>query len=269
MTGWMRLTQRLGLLVWTVALTPLLSHAQAHPRLGSPARAELRGHDSRPPLAHPSPAGSRRLGDVTPPGFGGNPVVAGTDRRSTTGTIVVRTPYPRAIVELDGRRRGRVSNNALQFNVPEGRHVVTILAHGARYSYEVEVHAGGVYTLNVETATLSNTPGRVRVRGSGALVGGSGSVDRRRVTRRLVRQRYAMSLCYEHALARDPSHHGELRVTFTILSNGDVDEVTGAGNISDAVQACVLEVVRTLRIVPGPTGGSVRLQYRFTFEPAD
>lgn len=74
--------------------------------------------------------------------------------------------------------------------------------------------------------------------------------------------------CYEVELAYDRTLRGEIRVEFTIWTDGSVEGVTLSENtLSPTVGDCVASLIDGLHFTPGPIGGSVRYRFPFRFEP--
>jgi outer membrane biosynthesis protein TonB len=76
----------------------------------------------------------------------------------------------------------------------------------------------------------------------------------------------AIKACYEGQLKRNPSLRGRLRIRFTILETGALDEVeaTEDGVGSPDVAACVVGTVRSWR-TPFRPSGPVTVEYPFVF----
>jgi outer membrane biosynthesis protein TonB len=76
----------------------------------------------------------------------------------------------------------------------------------------------------------------------------------------------AIKACYETQLKRNPSLHGKIRIRFTILETGGLDEIVAAENGlgSPEVAACIVGTMRSWR-TPFRPGGTVTVEYPFVF----
>jgi hypothetical protein len=76
----------------------------------------------------------------------------------------------------------------------------------------------------------------------------------------------AIKACYETQLKRNPSLHGKIRIRFTILETGGLDEVVAAENGvgSPEVAACIVGTMRSWR-TPFRPSGTVTVEYPFVF----
>jgi TonB family protein len=100
------------------------------------------------------------------------------------------------------------------------------------------------------------------------LAGLGGEFDARVVAARVRANADGIKRCYERELARNPTLGGELRIEFTILTDGSVVNLRASVNtISSVVEACVIDVLASMRFSPRPTGGSVRYRFPFLFDP--
>jgi hypothetical protein len=75
--------------------------------------------------------------------------------------------------------------------------------------------------------------------------------------------------CYLSALRRDPEAHGSIRVLAVIEEDGTVSSVAeDRSSFKDPkMVACVLDVMKTLRVSPPPKGGIVEVLYPISFSP--
>ena len=96
------------------------------------------------------------------------------------------------------------------------------------------------------------------------------SYDRRLILRVLRTRRATFRRCYETAQERHRGLEGRVVVRWTIDPSGAVQgtHVAASSLRQPAVEACVLDVLRTLRSVPAPGGGTLRIRYPFEFRPA-
>ncbi len=89
------------------------------------------------------------------------------------------------------------------------------------------------------------------------------AIIRRYVKRNLAR----ISYCYEAELLAKPSLEGTVSVQFLITASGSVSDANGNG-VDGKVSSCVANVIKNIEF-PRPTnGGSVQVNYPFTFRAA-
>jgi outer membrane biosynthesis protein TonB len=74
--------------------------------------------------------------------------------------------------------------------------------------------------------------------------------------------------CYDAVLQRDPTLHGKLKLAFSILPSGAIEdvEVTSSSFRTRAVPTCVAAVVRTWK-TPFRPEEPVGIEYPFSFAP--
>lgn len=77
-----------------------------------------------------------------------------------------------------------------------------------------------------------------------------------------------MQICYEQALRKDPTLRGTVRLEFTAEPTGATSPVTSPANTDARLAACAADVVKRVRIHPGPDGGSVSYRCSIAFSPA-
>lgn len=95
----------------------------------------------------------------------------------------------------------------------------------------------------------------------------SGSLDKAILRRYLKRRLDAIRYCYEKALLARPALTGTLTAHFTIDATGHVVQSSATGLGDDAVEACVAEVIGTIEFPVTPGGGTIAVNYPFTFVP--
>jgi TonB family protein len=92
-----------------------------------------------------------------------------------------------------------------------------------------------------------------------------GNLDKAIIRRYVKRSISKISECYEKELTTQPTLEGKVTIQFTIMPDGKVQKATGSG--LPKVDACVAAVIQTIEF-PKPTdGGSVHVNYPFTFRP--
>ncbi|MCU0674637.1 MAG: TonB family protein [Myxococcota bacterium] len=100
-------------------------------------------------------------------------------------------------------------------------------------------------------------------------IGGGGDFDAAVVARAMRARLSAFRRCYEQALRHEPTLAGRWTIELTITERGEASEVSIAerSTHSDALERCVVEAVRRLRVNPAPVGGDVHLAYPLVFAP--
>ncbi|MCB9600403.1 MAG: energy transducer TonB [Sandaracinus sp.] len=100
-------------------------------------------------------------------------------------------------------------------------------------------------------------------------VGGSGDFDPSVAARAMRARLSAFRRCYETVLRREPTLAGRWVVELRITERGTVDRaaMVERSTPSEALESCVLEAVRRVRVHPAPVGGDVELQYPLVFAP--
>jgi hypothetical protein len=94
-----------------------------------------------------------------------------------------------------------------------------------------------------------------------------GNLDKAIIKRYIKRHLQQISYCYESQLLARPGIQGQVAVQFLISGNGSVQSSQGAG-FDAAVSSCVAGVIKNIQF-PAPTdGGSVQVNYPFTFHAA-
>jgi hypothetical protein len=97
-------------------------------------------------------------------------------------------------------------------------------------------------------------------------VSGDG-LDRAIIKRYVKRHLAQITYCYEKQLLVDPNLAGTVGVQFLITANGTVSASNGAG-VDPAVSSCVSAVVKSIEFPKPTNGGSVQVNYPFTFRAA-
>jgi TonB family protein len=98
---------------------------------------------------------------------------------------------------------------------------------------------------------------------------GTGSLDQNEIAQQVNRRKGAITACYEKQLKKNPKLAGKVKVQFTILESGRVDEarVIEDSTGDRAVGQCIADNIKRWRF-PKPDGGSVTVAYPFLFTPA-
>ncbi len=95
----------------------------------------------------------------------------------------------------------------------------------------------------------------------------SSDIDQAKLGAFVRARRGAVIACYENMLKRNPSLKGRLRVRFTILETGSVQDVTAVENsLGPEVAACVINIMRGWRTPFRPAGGGT-VEIPFNFAP--
>lgn len=92
-------------------------------------------------------------------------------------------------------------------------------------------------------------------------------LDKAIIKRYVKRQVAKISYCYESELLVKPSLEGVVTVQFMITASGTVSASTGAG-MDSKVANCVAGVVKNIEFPKPSNGGSVQVNYPFTFRAA-
>lgn len=92
-------------------------------------------------------------------------------------------------------------------------------------------------------------------------------LDRAIIRRYIKRSIDKIAYCYERELLAKPGLAGTIQVQFLIAPNGSVQSAIGAG-FDETVARCVAGVVKNISFPAPKTGGSVQVNYPFTFHAA-
>ena len=94
----------------------------------------------------------------------------------------------------------------------------------------------------------------------------SADVDQGKLASFVKARMAAIKACYEAGLKRNPSLKGKIRIRFTILETGALDEIVAAENGvgSPEVAACIVGTMRSWR-TPFRPSGTVTVEYPFVF----
>ncbi len=88
------------------------------------------------------------------------------------------------------------------------------------------------------------------------------------IIRRYIKQNYAkFSYCYEHELIARPGLAGDVLAQFVIAGNGTV-QASAAGGFDPTVANCVAGVIKNIEFPRPSNGGSVQVNYPFSFHAA-
>ena len=92
-----------------------------------------------------------------------------------------------------------------------------------------------------------------------------GDLDKTIIRRYLRYRMSSIQFCYEHELQSKPKLEGTVQTTFFVNGNGVVEDATATG-VDDKVAACVAGVLKEIQFPKAIDGGSVRINYPFTFK---
>ncbi len=94
-----------------------------------------------------------------------------------------------------------------------------------------------------------------------------GNLDKAIIKRYIKRNVAKISYCYESQLLARPGIQGSIQISFLITGNGSVQSSSGAG-FDPGIASCVADVIKNINF-PSPTdGGTVQVNYPFTFHAA-
>ncbi|MEZ4362319.1 MAG: AgmX/PglI C-terminal domain-containing protein [Kofleriaceae bacterium] len=96
----------------------------------------------------------------------------------------------------------------------------------------------------------------------------NGDLDKAIIRRYIKRNLPKIQYCYEKELLAKPSLSGTVKTTFLIMPNGTVASASGAG-VDGTVASCVAAVVKAIEFPKPKNGGSVEVNYPFTFRSAN
>jgi hypothetical protein len=94
-----------------------------------------------------------------------------------------------------------------------------------------------------------------------------GNLDKAIIKRYIKRNIEKISYCYESQLLARPGIQGQMQVQFLIAGNGSVQQANGSG-FDGAVVSCVANVIKNIQFPAPSDGGSVQVNYPFTFHAA-
>lgn len=95
----------------------------------------------------------------------------------------------------------------------------------------------------------------------------SPGIDKAIIRRYIKRNLSKIAYCYERELLARPGLGGTIQVQFLIAANGSVQGATGSG-FDQVVASCVTSVVQNISFPAPKDGGSVQVNYPFTFHAA-
>lgn len=138
-----------------------------------------------------------------------------------------------------------------------GKGVVGPVDVGPAGSGDVKVASAGKVETPVEAGMSTDAP---RV---------TGTIDPVRVQAVVQEAAGAFRACYESALRRNARISGKVALTWRIVEDGAVEEVTTSGSTlrDTEMERCLITRVRSLRF-PRPDGGTVTVEYPMVFYPA-
>jgi hypothetical protein len=95
----------------------------------------------------------------------------------------------------------------------------------------------------------------------------SGGLDKAIVRRYIKRRLNAVRYCYEKALIARPTLAGTLTAYFMIDATGHVAQSSASGLGDPEVEACVAKAIEAIEFPVAQGGGTVTVNYPFTFAP--
>ena len=98
--------------------------------------------------------------------------------------------------------------------------------------------------------------------------GVAGALEPAAVERTIKRYLVRFDRCARKARERDAVPRGEMRLTFVIAADGDVEYVSGKTTADDELSNCVLDLVKKLRFDKSTDGAMVKVVYPIAFVPA-
>ncbi len=98
--------------------------------------------------------------------------------------------------------------------------------------------------------------------------GRRGSLDKRIIQKVIKQHANEIQACYQNELKKNKDLAGRIACQWTVLENGDVTDaaIVQSQMQNDNVEKCMLNNIKEWKFPP-PKGGSVRIQYPFTFAP--
>ncbi len=94
-----------------------------------------------------------------------------------------------------------------------------------------------------------------------------GDLDKAIIRRYIKRNIQKIQYCYEKELLAKSNLAGTVSTNFLITPNGNVSQSTGSG-VDPEVSSCVANVIKGIEFPKPKGGGSVSVNYPFTFRPA-
>jgi hypothetical protein len=95
----------------------------------------------------------------------------------------------------------------------------------------------------------------------------NGDLDKAIIRRYIKRNIQKIQYCYEKELVAKPNLKGTVSSQFTISPNGTVDSASATG-VDGNVSSCIAGVIKGIEFPKPKSGGSVNVNYPFTFAPA-
>ncbi|HEY5926241.1 MAG TPA: AgmX/PglI C-terminal domain-containing protein [Kofleriaceae bacterium] len=99
------------------------------------------------------------------------------------------------------------------------------------------------------------------------LPGVAGGLEAVAVERTVRRYIVRFERCMRKARERNAVPRGDLRLTFVIAADGEVEYVSGKTSIDDELTTCVLDLVKKLRFDKSTDGAMVKVVYPIRFVP--
>ena len=96
----------------------------------------------------------------------------------------------------------------------------------------------------------------------------TGSLDKNIIRRYIRRKLPAIRYCYEKQLLVKPKLAGTVKASFVISEAGNV-VVSSADGMDDDVSSCIATAIKTMEFPKPKGGGIVKVNYPFTFRPAE
>ncbi|MCB9657523.1 MAG: AgmX/PglI C-terminal domain-containing protein [Polyangiales bacterium] len=231
------------------------------------------GTDTRPRNPRPGPTRDA-TSDRSPRGNGDAPRMTAEEARTQTQELLGSI----GSLGLEDRLRGGavVSSRSLMDDVREGT-PGTGPRPGALQAREGRDTSGdplgsldpvGTTRAVTEGGPLTErTPPRVRLTPTGPRPGPHMPQDP--VTRAMRGRIAAIRRCYERTLVSNPAARGRVVVSFRVETSGVFSgvSVTENGTGDAGLATCMTEIIRNVRVYPGPEGGAATFRYPFVFEP--
>jgi hypothetical protein len=98
--------------------------------------------------------------------------------------------------------------------------------------------------------------------------GVAGALDADKVERTVKRYQVRYERCMRRAHEKYRLRRGELRLTFVIAADGNVDLVTSSSSVEGELATCVVDVVKKLKFDKSTDGSKVKVVYPMRFVPA-
>lgn len=166
---------------------------------------------------------------------------------------------------LSGRRRLRTQVRGRYTDRSSGRELEGTLESESDTLVELVTNDVEATLPSDAAACVSRTRPDAQVQAEPAVT----SFDVGTVIAMIGSRRDRIRACYEEQLRAQPTLSGSVRITMTILSTGAVVAVSVVQSTlgNEAVAACVVHTIESMRFDPGPADGSMTYEFPFTFAP--